>query len=227
MTHQAQADLTKILAALKGLHRAFPIEQRLKTQACDNTRETYLAVLARWMRTASAPSPAGFDIEALDELLALDAIYLTEDEQAIGAAPFCPVETDIQVNFPHETLYALSALDALALPRMLASAGVIETRCPASGQLITLQIDAQGNPLPEELDKAIVAFLKTSEHVQRYSHDVAVGIRFINPAMRGRFAQSLTLAEAAAVSHAFYAFQRKMFSGTSDEVPDGDSQQQT
>lgn len=213
MSQSAQADLNKVLAALKGLHRAFPIEQRLKTQACDSTRETYLAVLSRWVQTASAPAPAGFDAEALDELLALDALYLTEDEQAIGAAPFCPVETDIKLSFPHETLYALSALDALALPRMLGSAGVIETRCPASGQPISLQIDAQGNPLPADLDKAIVAFLKISDQVQHYSHDVAVGIRFMHPALRGRFAQSLTLAEAAAVSHAFYAFQRKMLAG--------------
>lgn len=214
MAQQAQADLTKVLAALKGLHRAFPIEQRLKTQACDSTRETYLAVLMRWVQTAAAPAPAGFDAEALDELLALDALYLTENEQAIGAAPFCPVETGIKISFPHETLYALSALDALALPRLLGTAGVIETRCPASNQPITLQVDAQGNPLPEDLDKALVAFLKISEHVQHYSHDVAGGIRFINPALGGRFPQTLALPEAAAVAHAFYAFQRKMLAAT-------------
>lgn len=214
MSNSAQADINKVLAALKGLHRAFPIEQRLKIQACDSTRETYLAVLARWVQTASAPSPAGFDAEALDELLALDALYLTEDEQAIGAAPFCPVETDIKLSFPHETLYALSALDALALPRLLGSAGVIETRCPVSKQPIRLQIDAQGNPLPAELDQAIVVFQKISEHVQHYSHDIAGGIRFVHPALRGHFPQSLTLAEAAAAAHAFYAFQRRMLAGT-------------
>lgn len=214
MSQSAQADLSRVLAALKGLHRAFPIEQRLKTQACDSTRETYLAVLTRWIQTASAPSPAGFDAEALDELLALDALYLTEDEQAIGAAPFCPVATDITVNFPHETLYALSALDALALPRMLGMAGVIETRCPASGLPINLQIDAQGNPLPGEINKAIVVFLKTGDHIQHYSTDLAPGIRFVHQSMNGRFSQSLGTAEAAAVAHAFYAFQRKMLAGT-------------
>lgn len=214
MAQDAQADLTKVLAALKGLHRAFPIEERLKTQACDSTRETYFAVLSRWIKTASAPSPDGFDAEALDELLALDALYLTEDEQAIGAAPFCPVETDITVNFPHETLYALSALDALALPRMLGTAGVIETRCPASGQPIALKIDARGNPLPEELGKAIVVFLKTGNQVQHYSLDLAPGIRFVHPSLNGHFPQSLSLAEAAATAHAFYAFQRRMLAGT-------------
>lgn len=214
MAESAQADLTKVLAALKGLHRAFPIEERLKTQACDSTRETYLAVLRRWVQTAAAPSPAGYDAEALDELLALDALYLTEDEQAIGAAPFCPVATDISVNFPHETLYALSALDALALPRLLGMAGVIETRCPATGQPITLQMDAQGNPLPGEFHNAIVVFMRTSDHIQHYALDVAPGIRFVHPSMNGRFTQSLGMAEAAAVAHAFYAFQRRMLAGT-------------
>jgi hypothetical protein len=40
--------------------------------------------------------------------------------------------------------------------------------------------------------------------------DVAPGIRFVHPALAGRFPQHLPLAEAAAVAHAFYAFQRKM-----------------
>ncbi|MEW6132484.1 MAG: organomercurial lyase [Pseudomonadota bacterium] len=214
MAESGQADINKVLAALKGLHRAFPIEQRLKTQACDSTRETYLAVLTRWVQTASAPSPAGFDAEALDELLALDALYLTEDEQAIGATPFSPVETDIKVNFPHETLYALSALDALALPRLLGSAGVIETRCPLSGQPIRLQIDAQGNPLPDDIYMSVMVFMKTSDHIRHYSLDLAPGIRFVHPSLSGRFAQTLGMAEAAAVSHAFYAFQRKMLAGS-------------
>ena len=213
MALDAQADLTKVLAALKGLHRAFPLEERLKNQACDSTSETYFAALSRWIKTASAPSPAGFDAEALDELLALDAIFLTEDEQAIGVAPFCPVATDIAVHFPQETLYALSAIDALALPRLLETAGVIETHCSLTGQPIGIQIDAQGKPLPEDLDKAIVVFRKISDHIQHYSMDVAPGIRFAHPSTSGHLAQSLSLAEAAAVAHAFYAFQRKMLNG--------------
>jgi Alkylmercury lyase len=211
LNQPAQADLSRILAALKGLHRAFPIEQRLKTQACDSTRETYLAVLSRWMQTSAAPSPAGFDTEALDELLALDTLYLTEDEQAIGAAPFCPVPTDIALHFPHENLHALSALDALALPRILDTAGIIETHCPVSGQPISLRIDAQGNPFESDLDKAIVVFRKLNDDPQHYASDVAPGIRFVHPALASQFPQQLSLSEAAAVAHGFYAFQRRLF----------------
>jgi hypothetical protein len=206
----ASADSQKVLHALMALHRAWPLERRVRREACDSTRETYLAVLSRWTKAASAPAPAGLDAEALDELLALDAIFLTEDEQAIGAAPFCPVPTDIAVRFPHEDLHALSALDALALPRLVGSAGVIDTHCPVTGEPISLQLDPQGNPLVGELKKAVVVLRKTSDQIQRYALDLAPGIRFVHPAAAENFPQLLSLAEAVAVAHAFYGFQRKL-----------------
>jgi len=205
------ADSQKILHALMALHRAWPLEKRIRQEACDSTRETYLAVLTRWMKTASAPAPDGLDAESLDELLALDALFLTEDERAIGAAPFCPVPTDITVRFPHEDLYALSAIDALALPRILGSACVIETRCAVSGQPITLQLDAQGNPMEDALDKAVVVLRKISDHVQHYTLDLAPGIRFLHPDSVTAYPQRLSLTEAVAVANAFYGFQRKLF----------------
>lgn len=205
------ADLTKILAALKGLHRAFPVEQRLKTQACDSSRETYLAALTRWMQTSAAPAPQGFDTESLGELMALDALYFSEDEQAIGVPPFCPVQTDIAVHFPHEKLYAVSAIDALALPRILNTAATIETFCPASGQAIQIRVDAQGAPFESDQNKAVVVFRKVCDEPIHYAADVAPGIRFVHPALGAQFPQHLMLAEAAAVAHGFYAFQRKFF----------------
>lgn len=210
---QPAADSQKVLHALMALHRAWPLERRVRKEACDSTRETYLAVLTRWVQTASPPAPAGFDVEAMDELLALDALFLTEDEQAIGAAPFCPVQTDIVVRFPHQDLYALSALDALALPRILNTGGVIETRCPESGHPISLQLDAQGNPLQGELDRAVVVLRKTSNEIHHYSLDLAPGIRFVHPSLSARFPQCLSLVEAIVVANAFYGFQRKLLSG--------------
>jgi alkylmercury lyase-like protein len=192
------------------LHRAWPIERRIGQEASDSARETYRAVLTRWIKTASAPAPAGLDAESLDELLALDALFLTDDEQAIAAPPFCPAKTNIAVHFPHEALYALSALDALALPRLLGSACVIEARCPVSGKPISVQLDARGNPMEGELDKAVVILSKTSDHVQHYALDLAPGIRFLHADSGAAFPQCLSLAEGIAVAHAFYGFQRKL-----------------
>lgn len=208
---QAPADSQRVLAALMGLHRAYPLERRIKQEACDATRETYLAVLSRWLHTAAAPTVDGFDREALDELVALDALYLVDGQ--IGCSPFCPAPTDIQVHFAHETLHALSALDALALPRALQAAASIETRCAMSGEPISLSLTERGELRAESLHAAVVGFQKVSEHVNRYAFDLAPGIRFVRPKHSAGLRQTLALSEAAAVANAFYAFQRGLLQG--------------
>jgi len=210
-TPPANADPQRVLAALMGLHRAYPLERRLRQEACDGTRETYLAALLRWMQTGAAPSIDGFDREALDELIALDAIFVVDGR--IGCPPFSVAPTDIQVHFPHETLHALSALDALALPRAVGAPATIETRCAMSGEPINLTLTAEGALRAAELGIAVVAFQKVAEQVTRYAFDLAPGIRFVLPRHAAVLRQTLTLGEASAVANAFYAFQRKLLKG--------------
>lgn len=204
----ASANSERVLAALMGLHRAYPLERRLLQEACDDTRETYMAVLLRWWQTSSAPLTDGFDREALDELAALDAVFIVNGQ--IGCPPFNVAQTDIQVHFPHETLHALSALDALAMPRLLQTAGTIETRCAMSGEAILLSLTENGELYPEHLDSALVAFQKVANEVARYTFDLAPGIRFVLPQYRAELRQTLSLGEASAVANAFYAFQRRL-----------------
>jgi hypothetical protein len=209
-THEAQAnaDSQRVLAALMGLHRAFPVERRITKEACDDTRETYLAILLRWIQTAAAPLTAGFDREALDELAALDAIFIVNEQ--IGCPPFNVASTDIQVHFPHASLHALSALDALAMPRLLDAPATIETRCAMSGEPISLTLTKAGELRAEEMQSAVVAFQKVANQVARYTFDLAPGIRFVLPQHAAGLRQTLSLSEAAAVANAFYAFQRKL-----------------
>lgn len=208
---QTSADSQRVLAALMGLHRAYPLERRIRKEACDDTRETYLAVLLRWMQTGASPSTDGFDREALDELTALDAIFVINGQ--IACPPFSAAATDIQVHFPHETLHALSALDALALPRLLDASATIDTHCAMSGEPISFAVTASGELRAEELDTAVVAFQKVADNVNRYAFDLAPGIRFVRPEHSGVLRQTLTLGEASAVANAFYSFQRKLFKG--------------
>lgn len=205
---QANANSQAIIAALMGLHRAFPLERRIGKEACDDTRETYLAVLLRWVQTGSAPLTTGFDTESLDELVALDALFIFDEK--IGCPPFSATTTDIQVHFPHETLHALSALDALALPRLLNAPARVETRCAMSGEPIQFTLTQNGELLPEETGTAVVAFQKVASNISRYTFDLAPGIRFILPQHSSSLRQTLTLGEASAVANAFYAFQRKL-----------------
>ena len=191
-----------------GLHRAYPLERRMLDEACDDTRETYLAVLLRWIQSATAPLTTGFDREALDELAALDAIFIVNEK--IGCPPFNAAPTDIQVHFPHETLHALSALDALAMPRLLDAPATIETRCAMSGEPIHLTLTQEGGLHEAELNSAVVAFQKVANQVARYTFDLAPGIRFVLPQHADGLPQTLSLGEASAVANAFYSFQRKL-----------------
>lgn len=205
---QANADSQRVLAALMGLHRAYPLERRIHKEACDATRETYLAVLLRWIQTATPPLTVGFDREALDELAALDALFIVNEQ--IGCPPFNVASTDIQVHFPHQTLHVLSALDALALPRLLDAPASIETRCAMSGEPIHLTLTKNGELCAEEMQAAVVAFQKVANQVVRYTFDLAPGIRFVLPQHAVALRQTLSLNEAAAVANTFYSFQRKL-----------------
>ena len=205
---QIHADAQRILAALIGLQRAYPIERRMLKEACDATRETYLAVLARWVHSGAAPSVDGFDLESLDELSALDALMIVDDH--IGCAPFSVATTDIRVHCPHASFYVFSSLDAFALPRLLDTAATIETRCAVSGEPISFSLSEKGEPRLEDNDRIGVAFQKVSNHITRYAPDLAPGIRFVLPQHAKALRQTLTPAESAALAHAFYAFQRKL-----------------
>ena len=205
---QTNADTQRILSALVGMQRAYPLERRIRNEACDDTRETYLAVLLRWLQTGTAPSTDGFDRDALDELTALDAIFIVNGQ--IGCPPFNVVKTDIQVHFPHETLHVLSALDALALPRMLNAPATIETRCAMSGEPITFSLTKEGELSAAEQNAALVAFQKAANTITRYTFDLAPGIRFVLPQHSQALKQTLTLGEASAVANTFYSFQRKL-----------------
>lgn len=205
---EINADSQRVLAALTGLHRAYPLERRISNEACDDTRETYLAVLLRWIHTGVAPLTDGFDRESLDELAALDAVFIVDGQ--IGCPPFNVAVTDIQVHFPHETLHVLSALDALALPRLLNAPATIETRCAMSGEPISFTLTQAGELRSEEMDATLVAFQKVANEVARYTFDLAPGIRFVLPQHSAGLRQTLTLGEASAVANAFYSFQRRL-----------------
>ena len=205
---QANANSQRVLAALMGLHRAYPLERRIQDEACDATRETYMAALLRWIQTGAPPLTSGFDREALDELAALDAVFIVNEQ--IGCPPFNVAKTDIQVHFPHETLHALSALDALAMPRLLDAPATIETRCAMSGETIQLNLTANGELREAELHSALVAFQKVANQVTRYTFDLAPGIRFVLPQHAAGLQQTISLGEASAVANAFYSFQRKL-----------------
>lgn len=205
------ADPQRVLSALMALHRAWPLERRIRREACDATRETYVAVLLRWIQVGVAPTMQGFDPETLEELTALDALLPVEDR--LGCPPFSAAATDIRVHFPHETVFALSALDALALPRLVGAAATIEASCAMSGRPVRLRVTEEGVPAGDGPAGIVVALRKVADRVDRYAFDLAPGIRFVDAEAASGLRQSLDLAEACAVANAFYAYQRTLIRG--------------
>lgn len=203
---QAQADPQRVLAALMGLHRAWPLERRIRQEACDSTRETYLAVLLRWVQAGVAPTADGFDREALEELVALDAIFPIEER--LSCPPFSASATDIAIHFPHETVYALSALDALAVPRLVGAPATIETHCVVSNAPLTIRLTQDGALRAGDVNAARVIFRKIADRVDRYALHLAPGMRFVS--VEQALPQTLSLPEALAVANAFYGFQRAL-----------------
>lgn len=179
----------------------------MQNEACDATRETYLAVLLRWVHSGVAPCVDGFDLEALDELIALDALQIVDG--CISCPPFSVVPTDTQVHFPHVSVSTLSALDALALPRLMDTAASIQARCVISGEPISFMVTETGDLYADD-QMVSVAFQKVANHITRYALDLAPGIGFVLTAHAHALRQTLTLAEAATVANTFYAFQRAL-----------------
>lgn len=213
MSDKIYVNAQRILKALLGLQRAYPLERRMQKEACDTTRETYLAVLARWVHSGAAPSVDGFDLESLDELTALDTLFIVNGH--LSCPPFSVAASDIRVHCPHASFHVFSALDAFAVPRLLGTAATIETRCAVSGAPIGFSVSEKGEPCLEDNDRIAVAFQKVSNHIVRYALDLAPGIRFVLPQHAKGLRQTLTLAESAALAHAFYAFQRKLLKDAS------------
>ena len=176
----------------------------MQNEACDATRETYFAVLLRWVQSGVAPCVDGFDLEALDELVALDALQIVAG--CISCPPFSAVPSATQVHFPHASVSALSALDALALPRLMGTAGNIQAHCAISGEPISLIVTETGD-LHVDDGAVSVVFQKVTNHIARYALDLAPGIRFVFTAHAHALRQTLSLADAASVANAFYAFQ--------------------
>lgn len=164
-------------------------------------------MLLRWVHSGVAPCIEGFDLEALDELVALDALQMVEG--CISCPPFCATPTHTQVHFPHASVFALSALDALALPRLLDTAANLETRCAVSGEPISFMLTETGE-VHANMRLISVAFQKVAEHIARYALDLAPGICFVLTEHAAALRQTLMLAEATTVSNAFYAFQREL-----------------
>jgi alkylmercury lyase len=87
----------------------------------------------------------------------IDLIQLSDDGAIDSVYPFSSRPTTHTVALDDGTsLHAMCAVDALGIPIMLRRAGVIDTKDPASGAPIRIQLDASGEAVAQPADAVVV-----------------------------------------------------------------------
>ena len=114
-------------------------------------RAAQSAVLRAFATTGQAPAPAvlaGAGVEvgaALARLHAEDFLRLDDTGRIVAAYPFSAMPTSYLVHIGDgPSVYAMCAIDALGIARMLGRATTVRSADPSTGEPVTLALDAAG-----------------------------------------------------------------------------------
>jgi len=195
------------LSTLERLRQAFPLEARVTTCTSD-VRKSYVTLLARW-KDGKIPAHGSVPSAAVDALQALDAVVVGPD--GIGCYPFAARDTGITVRWGHPAVYAMCAIDALAVARLVDTKTTINAACEHCGDPVTVKIERDGSLDHDQVNRARVIWTQTARHGDHCSDNLCRAIRFLCPTC-GESAnfEVLTLPQAAVVANAFFGFQREL-----------------
>lgn len=211
MSNELRLELKAAVArALQRLGDEFPLQARIEG-AHPPLQAAYAGILGHWIREA-APPTAGIAPQAvLDALAAMDAIV--SDEHGIGCYPFSARKTEIRVHFSDQSVHAMCAIDALAIPRMVRHASRITARCVVCRCHLTCAVAANGSVEKENQnpEAARVVWEPGAGGGQACCNSLCAGINFAcRHCTSSPGALTFSLPQAAAVGNAFFAFQRKL-----------------
>ena len=203
-----------VTRALQKLRDEFPLQARIEG-AQPMVRAAYAGILGHWICEA-APPGAGIEPQAeLDALAAMDAIVI--DEQGIGCYPFSARKTEICVHFSGQSVHAMCAIDALAIPRMVRHASRITARCVVCRCHLACAVAANGSVEKEHQnpEAARVVWEPVWEPGagggQACCIRLCAGIGFVcRHCTASSGSLTFSLPQAAAVGNAFFAFQRRL-----------------
>jgi Alkylmercury lyase len=108
--------------------------------------------------TGAASEHGVHDVEgALRHMVEFDLIQRDTAGMITCAYPFSSVPTNHVVTLDNGVrLYSMCAVDALGVPAMLGTGGVISTSDPISGVSISIAIDAEGNTHPDPKEAVVL-----------------------------------------------------------------------
>jgi len=195
------------LSTLERLRREFPLEARVTTCAPE-VRKIYGELLARW-KNGQVTAHESLPIAAVDALRALDAVVV--EPGGLGCYPFAARDTGISVQWNHPRVYAMCAIDALAIARLVDARTTVDATCHHCNSPITVEVERDGSLDHGQVDRARVAWTQTARHGDHCSDSLCRAIRFQCPACaEPGTADVLTLPQAAVVANAFFGFQREL-----------------
>lgn len=137
----------KVHDALKRLNSILPLKENQQACSPDIKRlhqEILLCCIAkgRFLSKEEISHYVGDVSETVDVLSKRGLVTLNSNGDLIGAYPFSKSERDYVVQINEHKLYAMCALDALAIAPMFQLATKISSRCSLSGDVITIKMDA-------------------------------------------------------------------------------------
>jgi mercuric reductase len=145
--------LEKALERLKGI---LPLKQK-QEECSEQIRELHQQILRSFVsrgriltREEMAPYVSNLE-EAIDVLRASDMVVFSQNGDPVGAYPFTMEEREHKVEVNGHQVYAMCALDALAVSPMFAMKTQITSQCRVTGDPVILH---QSGKTIENLDEA-------------------------------------------------------------------------
>lgn len=203
-----EARRAKFQSAMQKLREEFPLERRI-TNAPPETQAAYVRVLRHWLEQAAPPEKEIVSAAMLNALAAMDAVAV--DAHGIGCYPFSARDTGIHASIEGKNVWAMCALDALAIARLTHKASRVTARCTVCRCHLAVPVAANGS-----VEKAVCEGIR----VVSLPHSIEDGPSCENMCAAIRYlckycsvpagAASHTLPEAAALANSFFAFQTRL-----------------
>jgi len=136
---------SKIENALKRLNIILPLKQN-QDKCTPEVKVLHQQMLQSFITrgrilTKEEMAPWARDISAaLNVLSKLDMVIVTENGEPIGAYPFTKVEREHKILVNSHDIYAMCALDALAIAPMFEETVQITSQCRVTGDPVNIQM---------------------------------------------------------------------------------------
>jgi len=195
-------------SALHKLREEFPLEHRV-TNAIPEIQAAYVQVLRHWLERAAPPRTDIVSAAALDALAAMDAIVV--DTHGIGCYPFSTRDTGIHVRIEGRSVWAMCALDALAIPRLSHKASRVTARCTVCRCHLTVPVEPNGSVEQAASEGIRVVRVPHGPKDGPCCESLCPAIQFLcKHCSVPSGGESYTLPEAAALANRFFAFQMRL-----------------